>query len=163
MTLDLRGGLQKKNARLEFRFSCHCYSRRPKEGEAIPLGMRVTDGSAHSPRNRIFCQNRYDLSLQLVNKIDNLIATNGAVERSRHLNFFAIFLPTIGENGEVEQVAYYVFMHAKKKQDPNQPPKLDIYVESAYPDDPLIPAPIGKGREASLSVMLGEVWVNGSL
>lgn len=38
MTLDLpQGNTKKKNARLEFRFSCHCYPRRPKDGEAIPV------------------------------------------------------------------------------------------------------------------------------
>lgn len=163
MTLDLRGGMQKKNARLEFRFSCHCYSRGPKEGESIPPGMLVADGSAHKPRNRIFCQNRYDLSLQLVQKIENLIQTNGLVEKSRHLNFFATYLAAPGEGGELEQLPYYVFMKAGKKQDPNQPPKLDIFVESAYPGDPLIPAPDRMGEAVSLSVMLGKVWEKGHL
>lgn len=158
MTLDLRGGKQKKNAFLEFRFSCHCYSRRPKEGEAIPPKMLVPDGSVHKPRNRIFCPDRYDLSLQLVQRIDHLIETNGDVEKSRHLNFFATHLLVSGEGGNVETVPYYIFMMPKKKQDPNQPPKLDIFVESAYPGDSQIPAPISKGKPAPLSQVLGEVW-----
>lgn len=161
MTLDLRGGMQKKDARLEFRFSCHCYSRGPKEDEeAIPEGMLVPDGSMEQPRDRIFCPNRYELSLQLVEKIDALIASNGNVEKSRHLNFFATSLVVQDEGGDTQDVPYYVFMKAKKKQDPNQPPKLDIFVESAYPGDTNIPAPVAKGNPMPLSEVLGEVWVN---
>src|SRR5258707_13259613 len=79
MTLDLRGRLQKKNARLEFGFSCHCYSRGPGEGEDIPDGMRVKEGSKELPRDRIFSLERYSLSLGLVAHIDNLIQSNGDV------------------------------------------------------------------------------------
>lgn len=160
MTLDLRGGTQKKDARLEFRFSCHCYSRGPRGEEAIPEDMRVLDGSTQQPRDRIFCPNRYKLSFQLVEKIDALIASNGNVEKSRHLNFFATSLVVQDEGGNTQDVPYYVFMKAKKKQDPNQPAKLDIFVESAYPGDPNIPAPVAKGNPTRLSAVLGEVWAN---
>lgn len=163
MTLDLSRGLKKQNARLEFRFSCHCYSRGPKAGETIPQGMLIPDGPRDAPRNRIFCQIRYDLSQQLVQKIDHLIETNGLVEKSRHLNFFSTHLLTQGADGNLKQQPYYVFMLAKKKQDPNQPPKLSVFVESAYPGDTLIPAPASKGTPIQLSVVLGEVWEKKSL
>lgn len=161
MTLDIsRGNTQKKNARLEFRFSCHCYSRGPKEGEHIPPELLVPDGSAEMPRDRIFCQIRYNLSLQLVQHIDRLIEENGIVQKSRHLNFFATQLLTPDEHGVMQEMPYYVFMKAKKKQDPNQPKKLDIFIESAYPDDPSVPAPVPKGGPMRLSFVLGEVWAN---
>lgn len=151
MTLDLRGGVQKKDAWLEFRFSNHCYSRGPNESELpIPGEMLVRDGA----RQRIFCQTRYSLSLGLVAHIDNLIAQNGKVEKSRHLNFFSTTIVTPAGI----QTPYYVFMRPKKKQDPNQPPKLDIFVESAYHQDPNIPAPASSSGPIPLSVVLGEIW-----
>lgn len=163
MTLDLRGGCQKKNARLEFRFSCHCYSRRPANGEAIPSGMQVSDGSAHDPRNRIFSWERYQHSLALVERIDDLIESNGLVLRSRHLNFFSTHVITTTASGADVATPYYIFMAPTKKQDKNQPPKLDIFVESAYPNAPSIPGPVGVGAAVPLSEMLGRAWVNGGL
>jgi hypothetical protein len=49
-------------------------------------------------------------------------------------------------------------MLAKKRQDPNQPHKLSIFIESAYQADSQFPAPVGKGKPMQLSVVLGEVW-----
>lgn len=161
MDLDLRGGLVKKGARLSFRFSQHCYSRGPSVGEAIPAGWCVPEGPADKPRDRIFCVQRYGHSLQLVQHLDTLIQTNGQVQRSRHLNFFATTLVVTGANGQPVSVPYYIFLMAKKKQDPSQPPRLDIFVESAYPHDPNIPGPIGTGSPIPLSVLLGQVWAAG--
>jgi hypothetical protein len=161
MDLDLRGGCKKKNARLSFRFSCHCYSRGPAVGETIPDELRIPDGSAHKPRDRIFCEERYNYSLQLVQHLDTLIQTNGTVQRSRHLNFFATTLTLPSSEGQQLTVPYYIFLDATKKQDENQPPRLDIFVESAYTDDPNIPGPFGDGLPVQLSVLLGKVWVSG--
>lgn len=161
MDLDLRGGLKKKNAWLSFRFSCHCYSRGPAVGESIPPGWLVPDGSVHKPRNRIFCEERYSYSLQLVHHLDTLIHTNGMVQRSRHLNFFSTMLTLPCSEGQQLTLPYYIFLDATKKQDPNQPPRLDIFVESAYTDDPNIPGPFGDGSPMQLSELLGHVWVQG--
>lgn len=163
MTLDLRGGYQKKNARLEFRFSCHCYSRRPANGVAIPADLLVRDGSKHEPRDRIFCQMRYNQSITLVQHIDDLINTNGLVQRSRHLNFFSTHVVTVDAHGVNTTTPYYIFMDATKKQDTGHPPKLDIFVESAYLEDPNIPSPSGIGAAMHLSELLGRVWVSGSV
>ncbi|MGB4065652.1 MAG: hypothetical protein WBK19_17665 [Azonexus sp.] len=161
MDLDLRGGLVKKNARLSFRFSQHCYSRGPSVGEAIPVGWRIPEGPADKPRDRIFCLQRYAYSLQLVTHLDTLIQTNGTVQRSRHLNFFATTLVLADAAGAQVSVPYYIFLKARKKQDPNQPPRLDIFVESAYTDDPHIPGPYGVGAPVPLSVLLGQIWAAG--
>lgn len=158
MTLDLRGGKQKRNARLEIRFSCHCYSRGPAIGEAIPLGMLVPDGSAHDPRNRIFCWVRYNHSLSLLQKIDSLIQNNEEVCRSRHHNFFSTTIVAQDRNGALVEIPYYIFISAKKKQDLGLPPKLDLFIESAYPDSPDIPSPQGGGALMPLSEMLGRFW-----
>lgn len=161
MNLALRGGAIKKNARLNFRFSCHCYSRGPAVGEIIPAGWLVPDGSSSNPRPRIFCVNRYTYSLQLVHHIDALIQANGQVQHSRHLNFFATTMVVANATGQPVSIPYYIFLKAKKKQDPNQPPRLDIFVESAYTDDPNIPGPFGKGASMHLSELLGQVWAEG--
>ncbi|MCZ8441748.1 hypothetical protein [Achromobacter xylosoxidans] len=158
--LDLRGNLKKKGARVEFRFSNHCYSRGPKKGETIPDNMLVSDGSDKHPRLRIFCDKRYGLSQALVQHIDDLINENRLVQRSRHLNFFAAPLVTVDENGQACERFYYIFMCAKKKQDTNQPPKISIFVESAYPEDPDIPSPGKEGDPLLFSVMLGNIWEN---
>ena len=151
MDLNVIGGKIKRNASLEFRFSSHCYSRGPKDGEEIPNGMVVADG----PRKRIFCPTRYSLSLGLVRHIDDLVSKNGMVEKSRHLNFFSTTM--ISPQGI--EIPYYVFMRPQKRQALNQPPKIHIHVESAYHhDDSSIPAPTSIGAPKKLSEVLGEVW-----
>lgn len=151
MDLNVLGGKIKKKALLEFRFSNHCYSRTPKDDETVPAGMVVVDGS----RNRIFCPTRYSLSRNLAQHINELVSKNGMVEKSRHLNFFS----TTMVSPQGVEIPYYVFMQPQKKQDANQPPKIDIHVESAYHhDDPSIPAPTSRGAAQPLSVLLGEVW-----
>jgi len=154
MDLNVIGGKIKKNALLEFRFSNHCYSRGQKDdNEIIPNGMLVVDGV----RNRIFCQTRYTLSLNLALHINELVSTNGMVEKSRHLNFFSTTM--VSPDGV--EIPYYVFMRPQKVQKANQPPKIDIHIESAYHhDDSSIPAPISIGAPKRLSEVLGEVWSN---
>lgn len=159
MTLDLRGGKQKNNAYLEISFSNHCYSRRPAEGEQIPANMLVLDGSRHYPRNRIFCPIRYGHSIALAQMINVLVQNNGHVRKSRHQNFFSTTVVT--QDGAV--VPYYIFISARKAQDPGMPKKLVLYVESAYPDSPHIPSPQGEGDPIPLSEMLGKVWVDGTI
>jgi len=151
MDLNVIGGKIKKNALLEFRFSNHCYSRGQKDGEIIPDGMLVTDGL----RKRIFCQIRHSLSCNLAQHINDLVSENRMVEKSRHLNFFSTTM--VSPTGV--EIPYYVFMRPQKKQDINQPPKIDIHVESAYHhDDPSIPTPTSIGAPQRLSVVLGDVW-----
>jgi|GEM_PF-2084305 len=161
MTLDLRGvNRQKHNVRLEFRFSNHCYSKRPKEGEVIPAHLLVIDGSKQNPRNRIFNEQRYLLSLDLIQKLDDLITNNREVDRSRNHNVFSTHLIQVNQDGTATEVPYYIFMDVSKKQEPQQPAKLDIFIESAYPHDENVPGPAATGRPIKLSVVLGSVWEN---
>jgi hypothetical protein len=163
MNLDLRGGKQKKNAFLEISFSNHCYSRGPAEGEAIPIDMFIADGSKHMPRNRIFCWNRYRHSLDIARKVGELVENNGEVCKSRHQNFFSTTLVVQDENGNRVEVPYYIFISARKAREEGKPQKLVLYVESAYPDSPSIPSPVGQGGPMPLSEMLGKVWDTGSI
>lgn len=156
VTLQLAAGVTKA-VDVEFRFSSHCYSRLPADGEEIPPDLFVRDGSDHHPRNRIYDQVRYDLSLKLVDCIDNIIATDAVVTRSKHNNFFHVSVAEATPAGVVTQVDYYVFMSARKVSEPNQPKMIKIFVETAYPNDPGGPAP-GGGASRSFGTMLGEYW-----
>lgn len=158
LTLDLPDGKQKLNALVEFDFSSHCYSRRPKKNEAIPQGVLVKDGSKHKPRNRIFCPIRYSYSKSLVQRIDDLIANNGTVEYSRHQNFFSTSLVDFLENGQPVTISYFIFMSAKKTNRVNEERRITVFVESAYHEDPAIPPPVGHGRPIQFSKLLGCIW-----
>ncbi len=155
--VSLRGIPTKKSVLVEFRFSNHCYSRGPSEGELIPSGLLVPDGPAKKPRNRIFDLRRYKLSLGLAGHIDALIAADGVVRKSRHDNFFSVqdAIETVG--GASSNVDYFIFMNARKVADPGKEKRIKIYVESAYPDSPNLPSPTSADTR-SLSVLLGEVW-----
>lgn len=156
VNLQLAGGITKA-VDVEFRFSSHCYSRLPADGEQIPPDALVPDGSEHHPRNRIYDQVRYDLSLKLVECIDHIIATDAVVTRSKHNNFFHVSVAEITPGGVAIQVDYYVFMSARKVSEPNQPKMIKIFVETAYPNDPAGAAP-GGGASRTFGTMLGEYW-----
>lgn len=100
---------------------------------------------------------RYDLSLKLVDCIDNIIATDAVVTKSKHNNFFHVSFAEVMPGGVVTQVDYYVFMSARKVSERNQPKMIKIFVETAYPSDPNGPAP-GGGASRSFGTMLGEYW-----
>lgn len=156
--VPLRGGFTKKLL-VEFRFSCHCYSRGPSQGETIPHALRIPDGSVHTPRDRIFDQRRYDLSFNVVGCIDALINSQGDVHKSKHDNFFRVDTLTELVEGlsQPVRVSYYIFMSATKVADPGTEKRIRIYVESAYPDLPTIPSPTFV-RVQSFALMLGKVW-----
>lgn len=154
--VPLRGGLT-KTLLVEFRFSCHCYSRGPSQGESIPPQLRIADGSVHMPRDRIFDERRYALSRQLVACIDALIETQGTVHRSRHDNYFRVDTLRESANGVLAPVSYYIFMSARKVAEPGQAKRIKIYVESAYPALPAIPAPASV-QELPFRQVLGKIW-----
>jgi hypothetical protein len=154
--VPLRGGL-KKTLLVEFRFSCHCYSRGPSQGEAVSPQLRIADGSRQMPRDRIFDPRRYALSHQLVTCIDVLIEAQGTVHRSRHDNFFRIDTLQESANGVLTPVSYYIFMSARKVAAPGQTKRIKIYVESAYPALPAVPAPASV-QELPFRQVLGKIW-----
>lgn len=154
--LELRGNI-KKVVSVEFRFSCHCYSRGLVDGEVAPAGHEVPDGSVHKPRPRVFDQERYTLSLSLVAAIDELIAANGIVTKSRQENFYKVDTVDTLRDGTTVTVSYFIFMHARKVQPPGKPKSVLVIVESAYPERDNIPHPAGRGSR-SFGSMLGEAW-----
>jgi hypothetical protein len=156
VNVQLLGGFSKA-VDVEFHFSNHCYSRLPHAGEEIPPDLFVADGSVEHPRHRIFDRVRYDLSLRLIHCLDALIDQDQVVTRSKHHNFFHMTTTQVLADGTQVEFAYYIFMSAKKIEQPNQPKFLKIFVETAYPSDPAEAGPTG-GASRALGVMLGEFW-----
>ena len=156
ITLALSGG-KTKLVDVDFRFSCHCYSRGLQEGEMAPEGLAVPDGSKEMPRPRIFDLERYALSKGIVDMIDQLIANNSIVTKSRHENFFRVDNVLVNRNGCSETVSYFIFMHAKKVENPGRPKTILVTVESAYAAMEGIPNPVGQGSRF-FGQMLGEKW-----
>lgn len=109
------------------------------------------------PRDRIFDKRRYDLSLQLVACIDELISSQGSVNKSRHDNYFRI--DTLQEviQGVKTPISYYIFMSAKKLTEPQQEKRIVVRVESAYPESPNVPDP-HSARELPFIDVLGKIW-----
>lgn len=96
-----------------------------------PEGLAVPDGSKEMPRPRIFDLERYALSKGIAGMIDQLIANNSIVTKSRHENFFRVDNVLVNRNGCSETVSYFIFMHAKKVEDPGRPKTILVTVESA--------------------------------
>lgn len=156
VALALSGG-KAKRVDVDFRFSCHCYSRGLKDGEIAPDGLAVPDGSKEMPRPRILDLERYELSKGIVGMIDQLIANNGIVTKSRHENFFRVDNVLVHRHGVSDTVSYFLFMHARKVEEPGRPKTILVTVESAYAAMEGIPNPVGQGSRL-FGQMLGEKW-----
>lgn len=150
-------GSKSKYVDVHFRFTSHCYSRGLKEGEVAPVGQAVPDGSKEMPRPRVLDLERYELSRGLVGMLDRMIADDSIVTKSRHENFFRVDDVVVERDGTMHTVSYFIFMHAKKVEDPGRPKTLLVTVESAYAEVDDIPSPIGRGSR-SFGEMLGEKW-----
>lgn len=157
LEMHLPGGF-KKSVRVDFHFRNHCYSRSPEvyaDGtvEAIPHGRLVPDGSLHQPRNRMFCPDRYELSKSLVPCIDAMIANNGIVSRTQHVNYFHLSALAHQVQGIPNPANYYVFFDIKTEKPANLAKQFKISVESAYVDA------AANGRAArTFAEALGEEW-----
>lgn len=150
-------GNKTKVVDVDFRFSSHCYSRGLKDGEVAPEGQGVPDGSKELPRPRVFDPERYELSKGLVDMIDQMIVSDSVVTKSRHENFFRVDDVVVERDESGQTVSYFIFMHAKKVEDPGRPKTIIVTVESAYAEVDDIPNPIGQGSR-SFGEMLGEKW-----
>lgn len=117
----------------------------------------MPNGSAERPRARTFDSERYQLSKDLVGMLDQLITTDGRVSKTRHDNFFRLDNVVVERDGSRKDVSYFIFMSARKLEEPHRPKTLRVTVESAYPERDDIPNPVARGGR-SLGEMLGEHW-----
>jgi hypothetical protein len=112
-TAKLRAGEKKVTVQLEF--SCHCWSRKPAEGETIPPTHLVPDGSKEMPRNRIFCEGRYELSKALPEVIDKMLTSSGRIHKTKKKNIVRIdWVAPVVPGAPVTE--YFVFMKLEKRE-----------------------------------------------
>lgn len=146
-----------KDVLVRFKFSNHCFSEELPPEAVAPAGHGVADGSSECPRHRVFNEERYQLSKGLVCLIDQLIADNRWVTKTKHHNYYRADDVSLMRNGQEVKVSYAIFMTAKLKDEPGQQRHLEIYIESAYPMDTALPL-AGSQWSGSFGLMLGSKW-----
>ncbi len=144
------------NVKVEVEFSCHCWSRKPVDGEEIPPARFVADGSIQVPRNRIFCESRYELSKALPQLVNNLLTTSGHIHKTDRKNIIRIDLVAPVVPGDVV-VEYFVFMKLEKRMPPGAQKYVRIFVESAYPESVMYDK-VDYGKPFSFAQLMGDVW-----
>lgn len=111
---------QKKAIKVDVRFSCHCFSRKPKQKEVFDAAQVVMDHKGV----RLFDTLRYELSLGLPALIADLPSQK--VFHTGYHNLVRVSL--IDKYGEATK--YYVFLALSRDGK-----RVKMVVESAYPDD----------------------------
>jgi hypothetical protein len=141
---------------VQVEFSCHCWSRLPVKGEAIPATHLVAGGSKEKPRNRIFCEGRYELSLSLPQVIRNMLGSSGHVHKTDRKNVVRVALVApVAPGGAI--VEYFVFMKLEKRTPPGSQKYVRIFVESAYPENVLYDK-VDYGKPFSFAQLIGDCW-----
>lgn len=130
--VPLRGGDIKKMP-VEVAYTNHCYSRSPRAAidEQIPDGHLVMDGR----KERMFCDRRYRLSLNLPKIMAELIASENHVWTIPGNNFVQVELVDEEADGSVAKINYYVMMRIQKHVAPDEPKCIKVRVETAFPED----------------------------
>ena len=153
---ELRASQTKVSVQVEF--SCHCWSRLPVKGESIPATHFVADGSKEMPRNRIFCEGRYELSRALPQVIRNMLESSGHIHKTDRKNIVRVDLVApVAPGGPI--VEYFVFMKLEKRTPPNAQKYVRIFVESAYPENVLYDK-VDYGKPFSFAQLIGDCWEN---
>jgi hypothetical protein len=151
----LRNGAIKR-APIDVAFSCHCYSRMPVKGEAIPVGSLVKDGSKEMPRDRIFSESRYELSKLLPRAVRSIWENAKTVHETKVNNVVRVeMLPPILASSEYERT--YIFMSLRKMIPAGEAKYIRISIESAYPDSVMYESP-KFGKPVAFDILLGHCW-----
>lgn len=145
-----------KRVKVEVSFSCHCWSRLPVDGEAIPLDRFVADGSRETPRNRIFCEQRHEMSKALPFAIDEMLAGDGHVSKTLEHNILRVeqSIPVVANDHDIK---YFIFLHIEKKEPEGKQKYIKLFVETAYPESALYKKVI-EGKPFNLSKLVGDCW-----
>lgn len=145
-----------KTAPVEVTFSCHCWSRRPIEGEDIPSTHFVYDGSQESPRHRIFCPARHELSLELPRIINKMLTERERVHFTKKHNvvFLELLAPIVAGR---PAITYYMFIKLRKVTPEGQQKYIKAVIESAYADNVMYDTP-SYGKPIAFEELLGDCW-----
>lgn len=141
---------------VEVAFSCHCWSRLPVKGESILPAYIVADGAKESPRHRMFCMLRYELSRALPKIVRDLLEYGGHVHKTNRKNIVRIdLLAPVAPGGP--SVRYFVFMKLTKRAPAGARKYIRIFVESAYPESALYNK-VSYGKPFSFAQLIGDCW-----
>jgi hypothetical protein len=152
--VPLRGDAIKKMS-VEIAYTNHCYSRTPRSdiNEQIPEGHLVMDGV----KQRMFCERRHRLSLNLPRIMDELIRSENLVWSVPGNNFAQVDLVEEEADGTVVKVTYYVLMRIEKSAKPNEPKYIKVRVETAYPEDAIYDKLVRK-KPFNFRKLLACIW-----
>ena len=146
-----------KRVLIEVHYSCHCWSRLPVDGEPIPAGYRVPDGSRHMPRDRIFTYQRYEMSKALPLLMQKVLDGDALISKTPELNILRIekAVPIVGTYPAVD---YFIFFDLEKKEPPHQQKYIKLFVQTAYPENALYKK-VNAGRKPfNFSKAIGDCW-----
>lgn len=106
-------------------FSCHCFTREPREGEAVTASCFYP-----APKNekRIFCKERYGLSFRLKGMIERHLSKGKTKCFQTKVGNFFILEST---DSEGKSVNYEVYFRPYKSDTHTR--TVNIYIVSAYP------------------------------
>ena len=152
--VPLRGGAIKKMV-VQIAYTNHCYSRTPRSdiNEQIPEGHLIMDGG----KQRMFCERRHRLSLNLPRIMDELIRSEKHVWSVPGNNFAQVDLVEEEADGTVTKVTYYVLMQIRKVSEPGGPKYMKVRVETSYPEDAIYDALVRK-KPFNFRKLLACIW-----
>jgi hypothetical protein len=141
---------------VQVEFSCHCWSRLPVTGEIVAPAYFVEDGSRELPRNRVFCEGRYELSRALPKVVRNLLESGGRIQKTSRKNVVRIefVVPVVAG---LPDVKYFVFMKLEKRTPDGAQKYIRIFIESAYSENAMH-AKVDYGKPFSFAQLIGDCW-----
>ncbi|ELV7510824.1 TPA: hypothetical protein P2Q98_004519 [Aeromonas veronii] len=123
-----------RQLRVNVRFSNHCFSYSPIDGQERPAPLMLFD---HNDRERIFCPTRYRLSLSLPDIVRSLNNPKCKVYQTAARRNFNYSLQVDDPKGP-----YHLFFEISKSTgQAAQMQDLNMFVESAYHEEPIGKSP----------------------
>lgn len=113
------------NFSVRVRYSNHCYSK--SEGETVDASFRLEN-------NRVFCPDRYFLSLNLPDVIGTLFSkptVRVGITHQHNCHLFQIS-PAVSLPIGMRYAIFFSLRRSKNDEPSELTRKLDLYVESAY-------------------------------
>lgn len=138
-TMRFDSNQAKRKLRINVRFSNHCFSFSPEGGAFYLESFKLND---HNGRERIFCPIRHNLSLGLPSIVRSLNNPECKVRQTAARRNFNYSLEIDDPKGP-----YHLFFEVSKTVGASaRMQDLNFFLESAYPEDPVLGKPDLLGR-----------------
>ncbi len=138
-TMSFHSQKAKRNLKVNVRFSNHCFTQSPNEGETYHPSQVLVD---HNGNSRVFCPIRYRLSFDLgsiVRSLNNPACKVFETASRRNYNYSIQIDDPAGP--------YHLFFAVKRANGPTRKMQdLSLFVESAYNEMPIGNSPSLIGR-----------------